>query len=129
MIGSHFKNVWSSLFFVKQTARVMNGERRRVVIGMSAFVRLRDHELRFQLREELGQFKRNADELMSGILIGNAKLDNAVFTNSGERERRQSLFPASSRIIVSAGETIAIRIEHVDRRTVSNMNYVTLLKM
>ena len=128
MIRSHFKNVWSSFIFVKQPARVMHGERRRIMIGMSAFVRLRDHELRFQLREKFGQFECDADELISRILIGDAKLDYAVFTDTRERERCQSLLPASLRVIVSARETIAMGIEHVGGRAVSNMNYVSLLK-
>lgn len=128
MIRGHFKNFRSSRIFVKQPARVMNCERGRIMIRMSAFVRLGDHDFRFQFAEKIREAKRDGEELMRRLLIGDAELDYAVFGNAGERECRDRLLPSSLGVIVAGGEACLLGIEHVGGRAVRNMNDTTFPK-
>ncbi len=106
----------------------MDAEGRRIVIRMSAFVRLRDHELRFESFEKFGQTKRDREELMGRLLIGEAELDYAILGNAGERECRYTFFPASFGVIVPRREASVLRIQHVSGRAVRNMNNTSVRK-
>ncbi len=100
--------------------RMMNRERSRVMVRMSALVRMRHDHVRLQLREKLGQTIRDLHQPVRRFLIRNPKFQAAIFRNPRDRHRLQQF--RSARLFIPLPVSMRPRspVRHVNYRRVAN---------
>ena len=69
------------------------------------------------------------DKLIRRLLISDAEFDDAIFSHASEGQCRDSLLPASLRVIAPRRKADLLRIDHVSGCAIRNMNDMSFPKM
>ena len=88
----------------KQRAGGMDRERAGVVVGVTALIGMRDHDLGAQRRAARRQGLRQPGEPERGALVGSIQDLRPVGRDAGERERCRQLGIPRLRVVLPAGE-------------------------
>src|SRR5688572_31932757 len=100
----------------------MDSERRRVVIGVTAFVWVREHHVRAKFVEQIGERVRELDEPVGGFAIDDVETSRALRPHSDELERGGELLLPRARIFFARRKALFLSVYRVAWRTVGHVH-------
>ena len=103
----------------------MNRECGRIVIGVAAFVGMREYNLRREFRKETRESAGQFDEMRGGFLIGDANPDAALLRNSSDVRGGEQFGATRLRVTLPVRAGPGSSISHVDKSHIAHRRKLT----
>ena len=105
-----------------EPTRGMDGECGGVVVGVAAFIGMREHGRRLFRAQQIGEAPRQTGKVPPGLLVGDAETEPAQPRGVAGAQRRRQLRLSRRSVIRDAGKAVIARIVPVARRAVGDMH-------
>jgi hypothetical protein len=99
----------------------MSGKRRRVVVRVTSFIRMRHDNVGFGLLQKHGYLFCQICQAVRSAVVSNCKINYAVFRNVGNCQRREAFLSARLGIVTAFLEAGGFGIVHIAGRAIGNM--------
>jgi len=121
-VKRHLKHRWRpETVLLDQSESGMSGKGRRIVVRVTALIRVGHDDVGFRLLQESSYFFCQSRQTLRGTMISDCKINYAVFGDVCEGQRREAFHSARLRIIRTVLESGGNGIVHVTGRSVGNM--------